>query len=116
MGNQNRPPGSRTKWAYGYEIAPPMTQARLRAIEHLLEEEHANAKLQTRTWQGRFVVQERVTHILVVSDSSDQGLEVNRRLEAELDRLEAVFSLTPPMPVGDGEAPPSSTPGATPDA
>jgi hypothetical protein len=115
MGYQNRPPSSRNTWAYGYEIFPPMTQERLRAIEDLLEEEHASAKCHMRTWQARFVVQEKVTHILVVSDSSDQEMEVNRRVEAELARLEAVFSLTPPVPLGDGERPPFLTPGATPD-
>lgn len=115
MGYQNRPPRSQKKWAYGYEITPPMTQARLSAIEHLLEEEHAHAKLQTRTWQSRFVVQEQVTYILVVSDSPDQELEVNRRLEAELTKLDAVFLLTPPMPLDEGEGPPFPTPRATPD-
>ena len=116
MEYKNRPPPFHKTWAYGYEISPPMTQERLRAIEHLLDEEHANAKLQTRTWQGRFIVQEQVTHLLVVSDSPDQQLEVNRRLEAELTRLDAGFSLTPPMPLDDGEKPPFLTPGSTPDA
>jgi hypothetical protein len=105
MEYKNRPIPSPKKWAYGYEISPPMTQVRLKAIEDLLEEEHANAKLQTRTWQGRFVVEEQVTHLLVVSDSPDQALEVNRRLEAELNRLEAGFSISPPMALDDGEDP-----------
>jgi len=103
MGYQNCRPSSRKTWAYGYEISPPMTPKRLKAIEHLLEAEHTNARRETRTWQGRFVVQEQVTHILVVSDSPDQALEVNRRLEAELSRLNAVFSVTPPLPIGGGE-------------
>ncbi len=116
METKNRPSPSRKKWAYGYEISPPVTQERLSAIERLLEEEHANARLQTRTWQSRFVVKEQVTHILVVSDSPDQQLEVNHRLEAELTRLEAVFSLTPSMPLDDGEKPLFLTSGATPQA
>jgi len=115
MEYNSRPPPLQKTWAYGYEISPPMTQERLSAIGQLLEEEHTNAKLETRTWQGRFVVQEQVTHILVVSDSPDQELEVNRRLEAELTRIEALFSLTPPMSLDDDEAPPFRTPGATPD-
>lgn len=102
MAYQDRPSPSMKTWAYGYEISPPMTQERLKAIEHLLEEEHANAKRDTRAWQGRFVVEEQVTHILVVSDSSDQELDVNRRLEAELTRLKAEFSITPPMALEDG--------------
>lgn len=116
MDFKNRPTPSRKKWAYGYEISPPMTQARLTAIEQLLEEEHANAKLQTRTWQGRFVVEEQVTHLLVVSDSPDQEMDVNRKLEEELHRLEAKFSLTPPVELGDGDEPPLWSIGGTPDA
>jgi hypothetical protein len=116
MENQNPPPPSRKMWAYGYEISPPMTQERLKAIEHFLDEEHAEAKRQTRTWQGRFIVEEQVTHIMVVSDSSDQKSEVNRRLEAELTRLEAMYSLTPAMPLHDGEDPPFVLPGVVLDA
>lgn len=101
MGRPDRPSPSRATWAYGYEISPPMTQARLRAIEQLLEQEHSRATVQTRTWQGTFVVEEQVTHILVVSDSPDQKLEINRMLESELGKLDAAFSLTPSMPVGD---------------
>lgn len=116
MEYKRRPTPSPKTWAYGYEISPPTTQERLRAIEHLIEEEHANATLQTRKWQGRFVVQEQVTHLLVVSDSPDQELEVNRRLEAELTRLDAKFSLTPSVPLTDGEDPPFLIVGATPEA
>lgn len=96
----------RSTWAYGYQVAPPMTPHRLSMITGVLEDEHLNANLDERTWQGRFVVEEHVTHILVVSDSPDQELNVNRRLEAELRRLEATFSVTPPVRIEDSDEPP----------
>jgi hypothetical protein len=52
------------------------------------------------------VAEEHVTHILVVSDSPEQDLEVNRRVEAALSLLEAGFSVTVPLAVGDGAQPP----------
>jgi hypothetical protein len=89
-------PAPRAVWAYGYEIDPPVALDRLGTIESLVEEEHASAKVGERTWQGRLVVDEKVTHILVVSDTPDQDLDVNRRLEAELKRLNALFLVSPP--------------------
>ena len=67
--------------------------------------EGVRARRDARTWEGRFVHQEQVTHILVVSDAAEQDLEVNRRLEAELRDLEASFSLTAPMAVDDEARP-----------
>jgi hypothetical protein len=52
------------------------------------------------------VVEEQVTHILVVSDSPNQDLEVNRKLEAELKRLDAAFVITTPLELPS----PSKTP------
>jgi hypothetical protein len=75
-----------------------MLPSRLRSLERLLEDEQSSARREARTWSSRFVVDERVTHILVVSDSADQGLDINRRLESELARLEAAFSVSPPVP------------------
>lgn len=110
MGHKRRIP-PRTTWAYGYRIEPPLTQARLRVIEGLLGAERSNAKLGARTWEGRFVVEEQVTHILVVSDSPDQQLEVNHKLEAELRKLDAGYSITPAVAMADhGEAAPPSDP------
>jgi hypothetical protein len=107
MIDELRSPLSRTTWAYGYEILPPLRQDRLRTVEAMLDEEHSNARRSARTWQGRFVLDEQVTHILVVSDSADQTLEVNRRLEAELKRLDVKFSTTPPVLVTDSGRHPS---------
>lgn len=88
-------------WAYAYEIVPPQPEERLRAIDALLDKERAEARSRARTWESRVVVEEHVTHILVVSDSPEQDLEVNRRVEAELRDLSAGFSITVPMAVAD---------------
>jgi hypothetical protein len=116
MRTRDGPHSPRKTWAYGYEISPPMTPERLAVIERLLDEEHSSARLETRTWQARFVTEEQVTHVLVVSDSPDQKREINRRLEEEFEKLKARFSLTPAMAVpGDAEpwASASSTGGPT---
>jgi hypothetical protein len=91
-------PGSKKNlWAYSYKIVPPQPEARLAAINALLDRERADAKDRARTWESRVVVEEHVTHILVVSDSPEQDLEVNRRVEAGLRELRAGFSVTAPM-------------------
>lgn len=90
-------------WAYGYQITPPQPEGRLAAIQALLDHEHSEAKNRAHTWEGRFVHEEEVTHILVVSDSPDQHLEVNKRLEEALAAIEAGFSLTAPLAVIDDE-------------
>jgi len=91
----------RPVWTYGYEILPPFPMERLRALEALLEDEHIRARQDSRTWVGRFLVEEQATHLLVVSDSPDQKRDVNVKVEAELQRLSAAFSITPPMEVSD---------------
>jgi len=88
-------------WSYGYEILPALSRDRLRSLEELLDEEHLLAKQNRRTWTGRFVVEEQVTHLLVVSDTPDQELEVNRRVEGELKRLTAAYSITSPVEIAD---------------
>jgi len=88
-------------WSYGYEILPALSRDRLRSLEALLDEEHLLAKQNRRTWTGRFVVEEQVTHLLVVSDTPDQELEVNRRVEGELKRLTAAYSITSPVEITD---------------
>lgn len=90
-------------WAYGYQITPPQPESRLAAIQSLLDAEHKSAKDQAHTWEGRFVHEEEVTHILVVSDSPDQHQEANRKLEAALTALEAGYSLTAPLAVADDD-------------
>ena len=99
----------KTLWAYAYEIVPPQAEDQLNAIRTLLEKEHAEARHAARTWTGELVSEQRVTHLLVVSDSPDQNCEVNRQLESRLTQLRAGFSLTVPMALADDEAP---SPGA----
>lgn len=95
----------KTLWAYAYEIVPPQAEDQLNAIRTLLEKEHSEAERAARTWTGKLVCEQHVTHILVVSDSPDQRREVNRRLEGRLKQLKAEFSLTVPMALADDEAP-----------
>lgn len=91
----------RTLWAYAYEVMPPQGDDEMEGIGTLLSEEHTNAKLSARLWAGRMVREQMVTHIMVVSDSPDQTLEVNRRLESRLEGLKARYSLSVPMAVED---------------
>ena len=86
-------------WTYAYQIAPPQSEPRLRAIKLLLEAEQAEAKLQEGTFEARFVVERQVTDILVVTDSSDQDRDVNRRLAKALKQMDVAFSVTVPLAV-----------------
>lgn len=86
-------------WAFGYKIAPAFNEEHLRSIQDLLEAERARARRQGRTWEGRFVVEEQVTHILVVTDDPSQDLEANLRLEEALARLKTEYTRFQPLPV-----------------
>lgn len=108
MAQKNISPSPKKIWAYLYEIVPPQAKGRLRTIKTLLDDENSNAR-GARTWAGRFVVEQQVTHILVVSDSPDQDRDVNHRLEVELKKLEAGFSITKPVAVVDDATPPPAT-------
>jgi hypothetical protein len=94
----------KTIWAYAYQILPPQGAERLRAITSLLDHAHTEAQRDARTWTGRVVVEEQVTHILIVSDSPEQNHDVNQRLEAKLQELNAGFSITVPVAVEDDAA------------
>lgn len=102
----------KTIWAYTYRVVPPQTAARLDKVQSLIDEERRDAKLRSATWEGRLVVDERVAHILVLSDTPDLDRDVNRRIEAELRELDAGFSVTVPMAVvkEGSEAPPTDLP------
>lgn len=99
----------KTLWAYAYEIVPQQGEAQLKAIRTLLEHEHTQAKVAGRTWTGKLVRGQEVTHILIVSDSPDQHGEINRRLAARLKQSNAAFSVSVPMELVNDEAP---SPGA----
>ena len=92
-------PSLESRWAYTYELLPPQLADRLRTIQPLLDGEQADALRSGRTWAGRVVPEEVITHILVVSDSPDQDHEGNRKLESELKELKAKFSVSVPMPL-----------------
>lgn len=98
----NKEPKPRgTIWTYAYQIDPPQAAERLRPVRELLDREHARARSRARTWVGRVVTDERITHILVVSDSPEQNEAANRRLEAGLKWLEVGFAITAPLAVVD---------------
>ena len=84
-------------WAYAYQLSPPQSADRLSTIQPLLDDEHVDAQQDGRTWSGRVVLEERITHILVVSDSPEQDHAGNRKLESELKQLNAKFSVSAPM-------------------
>ncbi len=107
MADEKSPQEPKPAWAYAYQIVPPQPEDRLRAVKLLLDHEGTQARVQERTWEGRFVVEQQVTHILVVSDSPDQDLDVNRRLEAELRSSDTGFALTVPMAVTEEPVPPA---------
>ena len=84
-------------WVYAYKLSPPQALARLQTIQPILADALTAAKNEARTWAGTVVLEERVSHILVVSDSPEQNHEGNRKLESELQQLGAGFSITAPM-------------------
>lgn len=100
--NGRTPEGDRmttSLWAYGYELAPPVARTRLKGMQAILDAGHMEARTRTQVWEGRFINGDHITHILVVSGTPAQNGTINRRLEAELNRLEAPFSLSTPVEV-----------------
>jgi len=92
--------GVKSLWAYAYEIVPPQPARLLGPIRTLLKEETAAARGSDRAWSGRLVLERHATHILIVSDDiRGRDHPINRRLEAELERLEATFIVTEPLSV-----------------
>ena len=87
-------------WAYAYQIVPPQPARRLGTIRTLLKEEILAAHGGGRTWSGRLVLEPDATHILIVSDDArGRDHPINRRIEAELARLDAAFFVTEPLAV-----------------
>ena len=93
-----------TIWAYAYRLSPPLPPAKLRQLKELLEREHAAARERDGTWEARFVTDERVEHILVLTDSPDLDRDANKHIEEALQELDAGYSLTVPLAVDDGGA------------
>jgi hypothetical protein len=101
---------SKPMWAYAYQIVPPHLEGKLDGVKALLAREHVDAERASRVWEGRFVEERQITHILVVSDSPDQDGAANQRLEAALTAAQAGFVVTAPLAVDDGPAPPAGKP------
>jgi hypothetical protein len=93
------PPNAPIIWAYTYRLEPPQPAARLRGVKALLDREHAAAGAREGTWEGRLVTDDRVSHILILSDTADLTGEANRRLEIALQSIDARYVLTVPMVV-----------------
>jgi len=91
----------RSLWVYAYVIVPPQPSGRLGAIRALLRGGGAAARNEQRTWSGRLVLERHATHILIVSDAIERDQPVSERLEEELARLEAGFTVTEPLAVTD---------------
>jgi len=81
------------------QLVRTIPSGRLGTIRVLLDEETTAARDAARTWSGRIVLERRATHILIVSDGPGRQDTINRRLEAELSRLDARFSVTEPLAV-----------------
>jgi hypothetical protein len=92
-------------WAYTYQILQPQAAGRLRTIQALLDHEHGDAERGGHTWAGRIVREPHITLILIVSDSPDRNLKMNRKLDAELKKLNVEFLTTAPMAVEDEDVP-----------
>ena len=80
-------------------------------LRALLDREHGEAKTRAARWEGRLVVDDRVSHILVVAESPELDFAVNRRIEAALRALKADYELTVPMPTTDDPHDTTRTPG-----
>jgi len=91
-------------WAYTYRLIPPLRPERVRALRALLARVQKAAKARDGLWEGRMVADERISHILVLSDSADLDDDTNRRIAAALLALDAAFAVTVPLAVGDRSA------------
>lgn len=80
-------------------MAPPPPGDGLGRLRKLLDAENAIAFEHARAWAAQLILEQRSTQILVVSDTPAQNRAVNRRLEVELQRLEAAFRVTDPIAI-----------------
>jgi len=80
-------------------IVPPQSTSRLAIIKWIVKREHQSANLADRVWTGRLVHEATVTWLLIVTEAHDQTREINRQLEAELERLKTAFARTDPMAI-----------------
>jgi hypothetical protein len=71
-------------------------------IRGVLNRQNAEAARDGRTWTARLVTT-RLIHVLVVSASPEQNVDINRRLEADLAALGVQYLMTAPMRVSDDD-------------
>lgn len=88
-------------WAYAYQIVPPQSLRQLRHVHALLAHETVAARDDGRSWSGRIVREPAITHILVVTDTPGRHHAINLRLETELERIGASYSVTDALEVAD---------------
>lgn len=98
----------RTIWAYAYALSPPQSASRLRSLKALLDRERRAAGLRDATWEARLINDDRVSHILVISDSPALDGEANCRVESALRDIEVGFAVTAPRAIED--EPPAALP------
>src|SRR2546426_890806 len=84
---------------YAYRLEPLQPDARFHKIKALLGKAHVAARHAARMWASRIVVETRVSHILIVSDSPSRQRAVNRALEKELKHLGLRFLVNQPVPL-----------------
>jgi hypothetical protein len=86
-------------WAYVYQIVPPQSLSRLRAVRGLLFREHERAQRASRRWGSRLVTDGPATLILIVTDIAGHERAIDRALAAALTRLGAEFTISEPLAV-----------------
>src|SRR2546430_6424440 len=92
-------PSAEPRWVYAYKLEPLQPDARFHKIKALLGKAHVAARRAARMWASRIVVETRVSHILIVSDSPSRQRAVNRALEKELKLLGLRFVVNEPVPL-----------------
>ena len=98
----------RQLWAYAYRVVPPPPQDGLGQIRKLLDSENAFAFEHAQAWAAQLILEQRSTQILVVADTPAQNRAVNQRLETELQRLDARYSVTDPIAIRSASQPRAS--------
>src|SRR3989442_10675454 len=92
-------PRAPESWAYAYQLDPPQPEPRFAKVKMLLRRARLAAQREGRLWTGQIVIDARITHILVVTDATDEVRAVDRAIAAELGRLKMGFAMTGPARV-----------------
>ncbi|HKJ93537.1 MAG TPA: hypothetical protein VJ957_10225 [Longimicrobiales bacterium] len=100
----NKP--TKTMWACVYQITPPLNNDAASEAGRVVDQENEAARGEEGSWVGRLIVEPGITRILVVSSSPEIRGEFNRKLEAALEPLRAVFSVTLPLALPEQPASP----------